>query len=80
MSEELIMLLFRIGIIVIPCSALAFVTGYMYGYGKGYNADIALKKAIDDSFDLQHETIVTMPSEEPVKLSTRKRRAKNESA
>jgi len=77
MNDDLVMLLFRIGIIVLPSAAFAFAIGYMKGYSKGAK-HIANMQFTQFESDLQHETIVTMPEAAPVKLTTRKRRAENE--
>ena len=38
MSEDMIMLLIRVVVIVFPASFTCFILGFLYGKGKGYNA------------------------------------------
>jgi len=80
MNHELVMMLFRIGIIVIPSAACAFALGYMKGYSKGVKT--TTQQYLDDiqMSAMQYETAITMPEQNTVKLTTRKRRAKNELA
>jgi hypothetical protein len=62
MTDDIIMLLIRIGIIVIPAAFASFIAGYIWGRGSAYRYHVPVTKppAIDTPDPIPEvQTIVT---------------------